>query len=100
VGGQFRRSHSGITKTGNSHARRLLVEAAWHHRRPYRPSRELIRRREGQPAAVRDRAELGNRRLHRRWARLDARGKRSTVSAVAVARELAGWAWSLAIMDG
>jgi transposase len=95
-----RRAQGGITKTGNSHARRLLVEAAWHHRKPYRPSRELLRRREGQPAAVRDRAELGNRRLHRRWARLDARGKRSTVSAVAVARELAGWAWSLAIMDG
>jgi len=95
-----RRAQGGITKTGNSHARRLLVEAAWHHRKAYRPSRELLRRREGQPAAVRDRAELGNRRLHRRWARLDARGKRSTVSAVAVARELAGWAWSLAIMDG
>lgn len=95
-----RRAQGGITKTGNSHARRLLVEAAWHHRKPYRPSRELIRRREGRPAAVRDRAELGNHRLHRRWARLDARGKRSTISAVAVARELAGWAWSLAVMDG
>ena len=94
-----RRAQGGITKTGNSHARRLLVEAAWHHRKPYRPSRELIRRRDGQPPAVRERAERGNRRLHRRWARLDARGKRSTISAVAVARELAGWAWSLAVMD-
>ncbi|MDT7710048.1 MAG: transposase [Pseudonocardiales bacterium] len=93
-----RRSQGGITKTGNGHARRLLVEAAWHHRKPYRPSRELIRRRDGQPPAVRDRAEQGNRRLHRRWARLDARGKRSTISAVAVARELAGWTWSLAVM--
>jgi transposase len=88
-----RRAQGGITKTGNSHARRLLVEAAWHHRRPYRPSRELIRRREGQPPAVRDRAERGNRRLHRRWAHLDARVKRPTISAVAVARELAGWTW-------
>lgn len=94
-----RRSQGGITKTGNSHARRLLVEAAWHHRKPYRPSRELIRRRQGQSPAVRERAERGNRRLHRRWARLDARGKRSTISAVAVARELAGWTWSLAVMD-
>jgi len=94
-----RRAQGGITKTGNSHARRLLVEAAWHHRKPYRPSRELIRRRNGQPPAVRERAERGNRRLHRRWARLDARGKRSTISAVAVARELAGWTWSLATMD-
>jgi transposase len=79
---------------------RLLVEASWHHRKPYRPSRELLRRQAGQPPAVRDRAERGNRRLHRRWARLDARDKRATVSAVAVARELAGWTWSLAVMDG
>ncbi|MGW5692092.1 IS110 family transposase [Streptomyces asiaticus] len=86
-----RRSQGPITKTGNSHARRLLVESAWHHRKRYRPSRELIRRRDGQPPAVRDRAERGNRRLNQRWARLDARGKRPTVAAVAVARELAGW---------
>jgi transposase len=93
-----RRSQGAITKTGNMHARRLLVEAAWHHRRPYRPSRELIRRREGQPAAVRERAERANRRLHQRWVAFDARNKRSTISCVAVARELAGWSWSLAVM--
>jgi transposase len=93
------RSQGSITKTGNGHARRLLVEAAWHHRKRYRPSRELLRRQDGQPPAVRARAETGNRRLHRRWARLDARSKRPTISAVAVARELAGWCWSLAIMD-
>ncbi len=38
-----------ITKTGNTHARRLLVEAAWHHRKPYRPSRALLARQAGQP---------------------------------------------------
>ena len=96
-GGQ--RSQGPITKTGNTHARRLLVEAAWHHRKRYRPSRELLRRQDGQPPEVRARAELGNRRLHRRWVRFDARSKRPTVSAVAVARELAGWCWSLAIME-
>jgi len=85
-----------ITKTGNTHARRLLVEAAWHHRKP---SRQLLRRCAGQPAVVRERAQRGNHRLHQRWRRLDARGKRSTISAVAVARELAGWCWSLAVMD-
>jgi transposase len=94
-----RRAQGGITKTGNSHARRLLIEAAWHHRRRYRLSRELIRRRAQQPPAVWARAEQGNRRLHRRWTRLDARNKRSTISAVAVARELAGWCWSLAVLD-
>ena len=92
------RSQGAITKTGNGHARRLLVEAAWHQRRAAaHPSRELVRRREGQPALVR--AEAAGRRLQRRWAAFDARGKRSTVAAVAVARELAGWCWSLAVMD-
>jgi transposase len=94
-----RRRQGGITKTGNGHARRLLVEAAWHHRRRLRPSRELARRREGQPALVRERAVAAERRLHHRWAAFDARGKRPTVSAVAVARELAGWCWSVAVMD-
>jgi transposase len=93
------RIQGSITKTGNSHARRLLVEAAWHHRKPYRPSRALHARQAGQPAPVRERAERGNRRLHQRWSRLDARGKRSTISVVAVARELAGWCWSLAILE-
>ncbi|GAA4770207.1 IS110 family transposase [Actinomycetospora chibensis] len=94
-----RRVQGPITKTGNGHARRLLVEAAWHHRRPLRASRERARRADGQPAAVRDRAEAGNRRLHQRWCRLEQRGKRPTISAVAVARELAGWCWSLAMLD-
>jgi len=95
-----RRRLGAITKTGNGHARRLLIEAAWHQRRPpWRASHELRRRREGQPAAVRARAELANRRLYQRWAAFDGRGKRSTVAAVAVARELAGWCWSLATME-
>ena len=93
------RSQGSITKTGNSHARRLLVEAAWHHRKPYRPSRDLQARHAGQPAAVRERADRGNHRLHQRWCRLDARAKRSTISVVAVARELAGWCWSLAVLE-
>jgi transposase len=95
----LQRVQGSITKTGNTHARRLLVEAAWHHRKPYRLSRELRARQDRQPAVVRERAEVGNRRLHQRWCRLDARGKRSTISAVAVARELAGWCWSLAVLE-
>ena len=89
-----------ITKAGNSHARRLLVEAAWHHRQPVRASRELEGRRIGCPPEVRARAEQAGMRLHRRWAHLDGRrGLRSTVVAVTLARELAGWCWSLAVMD-
>ena len=95
-----RHSRGPITRTGNSHARRLVVEAAWHHRRPHRRSAELERRRAGCRPEVRERAEAAGMRLHRRWVSLEARrGLRSSVVAVAVARELAGWCWSLAVMD-
>jgi transposase len=87
-----------ITKTGNGHARRLLVEAAWHQRRPLRPSIALAGRRAGQPAAVRADAEAVARRLHQRWWDLERRGKRRTIVAVAVARELSGHCWKLATM--
>jgi transposase len=93
------RLQGSITKTGNTHARRLLVEAAWHHQRPLRPSKTLTARRDVVPAAVRARGEAADRRLHHRWTTMQARKKRSTVIAVAVARELAGWCWSLAVMD-
>jgi transposase len=93
------RSQGSVTKTGNSHARRLLVEAAWHHRRPYRPSVDLQRRWRNAPAAARSRGHDGNRRLHLRWQTFTARHKRPTVANVAVARELAGWCWSLAILE-
>jgi len=93
-----RRRLGAITKTGNTHARRLLVEAAWHQRRPLRASATLEKRRQGQPAAVRTRADHCGRRLHQRWHALERRGKRRTVVAVAVARELAGHCWALATM--
>jgi transposase len=93
-----RRRQGAITKTGNTHARRLLVEAAWHQRRPLRASVALERRRQGQPAAVRARADASGRRLHARWQALEGRGKRRTIVAVAVARELAGHCWALATM--
>src|SRR5207245_9799976 len=56
-----RRRLGAITKAGNTHARRLLVEAAWHQRRPPRPSATLEKRRQGQPAAVRTRADQSAR---------------------------------------
>jgi transposase len=89
-----------ISKAGNTHARRLLVEAAWHQRRARLRSPELERRRAGQRPDVVARARAAERRLHRRWRHLaERRGLRQTVVAVAVARELAGWCWSLAVMD-
>lgn len=95
-----RHARGPITKAGNPHARRLLVEAAWHHRRAVRASAPLERRRAGQRPEVRERAERAGARLHRRWAHLEGRrGLRSTLVATAVARELAGWCWSLAVME-
>lgn len=93
------RVQGGITKTGNTHARRLLVEAAWHHRRPYRPSRDLRRRWQAATPKARERAHTANHRLHNRWAHFDARKKRPVIANAAIARELAGWCWSLAVLD-
>ena len=94
------RSQGSITKTGNSHARRLLVEAAWHHRKTYRVPGAVMRARWDQaPAAARVRGHEGNRRLHQRWLAFNDRRKRPVIANVAIARELAGWCWSLAVLE-
>ncbi len=83
-GDQQHRGH--ITKTGNRHARRLLVQAAWNYRhRPRRPATGP------QPS---DRAWQAQIRLHRRWQDLTDRGKRSTVVNIAIARELVAFLWA------
>ncbi len=93
------RSQGSITKTGNTHARRLLVEAAWHHRKTYRnPGVIMLSRWAAAPPAARTRGHEGNHRLHSRWENYLARKKKPVVAGVAVARELAGWCWSLATM--
>jgi transposase len=88
-----------ITKTGNGHARRLLVEAAWHHQARYTVGKTMRDRWDLAPAPARARGHAGNRRLHARWVRFNDRGKRHVIANVAIARELAGWCWSLAVMD-
>ena len=94
------RSQGGITKTGNGHARRLLVEAAWKHRARYQPSSRGIRRRwDLAGSAARQRGHAGNQRLHARWQGFDARSKKPVVANAAIARELAGWCWSLAVLE-
>jgi len=94
------RVQGSITKTGNTHARRLLVEAAWHHRKTYRCPGAVMRARwELATPAARARGHAGNHRLHDRWTRFTDRRKRPVVANVAIARELAGWCWSLAVMD-
>jgi transposase len=92
-----RRRLGAITKSGSRHARRLLVEAAWHYRLGPRPSRELAKRQAGQPEHVVAIAWKAQQRLGRTWRRLaQERGKRRTLVAVAVARELAGFVWAIA----
>ena len=93
------RVQGSITKAGNTHVRRLLVEAAWHHRARYTVGKTMRERWETAPAAARARGDEGNRRLHQRWVKFIDRRKKSTIANVAIARELAGWSWSLAVME-
>ena len=93
------RDQGPITKTGNGHVRRLLVEAAWHHQAPVPARQDHARplgpghsrgpgpRRRGQP------------RLHARWVKFIDRKKKNTIANTAIARELAGWCWSLAVLE-
>lgn len=84
-----------ITKVGNAHLRRVLVEAAWCNRHGQVVSRELaLRRRDAAPAVLAI-ARKAQTRLHRRYWRLVSRGKRQTVAVTAVARELAGFIWAI-----
>jgi transposase len=95
-----RRRQGAITKTGSRHARRLLVEAAWQYRKRPARGKALERRQEGQPGAVIAISWQAQQRLHRVWRRLEGqRGKRRTIVAVAVARELAGFCWAIANAD-
>jgi transposase len=94
------RSQGSITKSGNGHVRRLLIEAAWHHRAPYHTPGPTMRRRwDNATPAARARGHAGNRRLHNRWISFLERKKRPAVANVAIARELAGWCWSLATLE-
>jgi transposase len=88
-----------ITKTGNTHVRRLLIEAAWHHRARYVAGKTMHDRWELAPPTARARGDAGNRRLHDRWISFNLHRKRHVIANVAVARELAGWCWSLAVMQ-
>ena len=86
-----------ITKTGNAHLRRVLVEAAWHY--PHRPfvGAALCRRQQGAPAAIVAQAWTAQQRLHRRYHRLAGRGKPHQQVITAVARELTVFVWAAVI---
>ena len=88
-----KRRQGGITKAGNSHLRRLLVEAAWHYRSYHPSSRILIERRRGVDPQVLSYANRAGRRLSGKYMHMVLRGKRSQVAVTAVSRELAGFLW-------
>jgi len=88
-----------ITKSGSQHARRLLVEAAWHYRRPPGVSTNLRRRQADAEPKILALSWKAQRRLHHVWSAMEARKKRRTIIAVAAGRELAGFCWAVATAD-
>lgn len=84
-----------ITKTGNAHVRHILVEASWHYRHRVTEGRTIKARRKGRTEEVVKIAQKCDLRLNRKFHRMIGRGKLSTVAAVAVARELAGFIWAI-----
>jgi transposase len=90
-----KRRQGGITKTGNSHARWLLIEAAQHYRLSPKISKELSMRQQGLSADLKACSWKAQTRLHQRMKQLLARGKQRNKVAVAVARELCGFVWQI-----
>jgi transposase len=91
-----RRQQGSITKAGNTHARRALVEGAWAYRYPAKVSRHLQLRLEQLPKPIQDISWKAQVRLCKRFRRLMARGKHANQVVVAIARELAGFMWAIA----
>ena len=92
------RWQGGITKTGNSHVRYAVTEAAWSYR--YQPALKgnLRKRQEGKSPHVQMISWKAQDRLHRKYFRMISRGKNAGVVATAVARELLGFVWALACL--
>jgi transposase len=88
------RARGAITKTGNAHIRRVLVEAAWHYRHHPFIGKQLRRRQQGAPPTALIPAWRAQLRLYRRYQRLAARGKPKQQVVTAVARELTGFVWA------
>lgn len=89
-----KRARGGITKTGNAHLRRVLVEAAWHYRHHPFIGKQLRRRQEAASEPAKQHAWRAQQRLYRRYQHLAARGKPKQHVVTAVARELTGFVWA------
>jgi transposase len=89
-----RQRRGALTTAGNSHARRVLVEAAWHYRHRPALGDRLARHTAEQPPPIVAEAWRAQQRLHRRYRHLVGHGKRPTVAVTALARELVGFVWA------
>lgn len=89
------KSRGGITKTGNGHVRRVLVEAAWTYRHPARKTAVLQRRAERTAEVVQEIAWKAQKRMCSRYRLLEARGKLKVQVCTAIARELTGFIWAI-----
>jgi len=97
-GGPGNASRGGITKTGNTHLRRVLGEAAWHYTTSSpRVSSKLRRRQQNVSAEVKTISERAQHRLCRRYWKLTAAGKPASKAVIALARELLGFMWAIGI---
>jgi transposase len=91
------RRQGAITRSGNKHARRILVEAAWGNRFKAQITRMLEVRQEGQPKIIRDISWKAQLRLSKRWRSLSmGRKLNQNKTCIAIARELAGFIWDVA----
>ena len=92
-----RRRQGGITKSGNTHLRKLLIEASWHYRYKSAPGKRLDERRYGQPVELIAYADRAMRRLQGKFFKLVLRGKSSQTAFTAVTRELSGFIWGMMV---
>jgi hypothetical protein len=90
-----REHRGGITRTGNYHLRRVLIESAWHYCSAPRPSKAVAARRAKLPPQVLEIARKADKRLHKKFWQMVNKGKDRRKTVVAVARELAGFIWAL-----
>ena len=92
-----KRHQGGITKAGNGHLRKLLIEGAWHYTKNTLPGKRLVQRRQSSPLYAIDTADKALHRLHKKYFRLLFKGKHQNVAVTAVARELAGFIWAVQV---
>ena len=92
-----RKRQGSITKTGNAHLRRIVVEAAWSYRHRPAIGPRLRKRQEGVPEPIKEIAWKAQVRLSKRYARLAAAGKDQRKIITAVGRELLGFIWAIGV---